>query len=106
MVIALSPVCRYDRERQMIHRGNRNYALTDIQYHLLEYLLSHKDVVVPHAAIINTLWPEKRLGKNECLRVVVMRLRKKIEVDIKNPMILITCYRQGYLLKTVQNNDA
>lgn len=46
--------------------------------------------------LINKLWGKKNISKN-ALRILVHRLRKKIELDHKHPRIIVNLHNKGYV---------
>jgi two-component system, OmpR family, KDP operon response regulator KdpE len=74
-------------------------TLTRKEYRLLHVLASHLGLVVTHQQLIKEVWG-RALGDNvQYLRMLVRKLRQKIEVDPNQPKFLITESGVGYRLE-------
>jgi two-component system, OmpR family, KDP operon response regulator KdpE len=79
--------------------GEERIALTRKEYRLLHVLASHLGLVVTHQQLIKEIWG-RALGDNvQYLRMLVRKLRQKIEVDPNQPKFLITESGVGYRLE-------
>jgi two-component system, OmpR family, KDP operon response regulator KdpE len=70
--------------------------LTRKEYRLLHVLATHLGLVVTHQQLLKEIW-----GSNhnvQYLRILVRKLRQKIEADPDNPRVLITESGVGYRL--------
>jgi two-component system KDP operon response regulator KdpE len=78
--------------------GDERIALTRKEYRLLHVLASHLGLVVTHQQLIKEVWG-RALGDNvQYLRMLVRKLRQKIELDPNQPKFLITESGVGYRL--------
>jgi len=68
------------------------------EYLVLEILAQHAGKVVTRQQIMKQVWGGPHLDDTHYLRVVVRKLRKKIEVDANRPRILLTELGIGYRL--------
>ena len=76
--------------------------LTVTEYDVLSLLVKHAGKVITHRFIINEIWgPRTVSGQLNNLRVVVLRLRQKIELDPDRPQLLLTEPGVGYRLEAV-----
>jgi two-component system KDP operon response regulator KdpE len=79
--------------------GDERITLTRKEYRLLHVLASHLGLVVTHQQLIKEVWG-RALGDNvQYLRMLVRKLRQKIEVDPNQPKFLITESGVGYRLE-------
>jgi two-component system, OmpR family, KDP operon response regulator KdpE len=79
--------------------GEERVTLTRKEYRLLHVLASHLGLVVTHQQLIKEIWG-RALGDNvQYLRMLVRKLRQKIEVDPNQPKFLITESGVGYRLE-------
>jgi len=76
--------------RCLINPGGEEIQLTNLEYRLLQLLISHPGYVFPTDELIEMVWGEYGSGDQILLKNVVYRLRKKIETDPSNPMLLQT----------------
>jgi two-component system, OmpR family, KDP operon response regulator KdpE len=68
------------------------------EYLVLEILAKHAGKVVTRQQIMKQVWGGPHLDDTHYLRIVVRKLRKKIEVDPTRPRILLTELGIGYRL--------
>jgi len=68
------------------------------EYLVLEILAQHAGKVVTRQQIMKQVWGEPHLDDTHYLRIVVRKLRKKIEVNPTRPRILLTELGIGYRL--------
>jgi len=74
--------------------------LTRIEYKLLEVLVRHADKVVTHRQLLNEAWGPDHEDQIQYLRVYMLQLRRKIELDPTEPRYLRTESGIGYRLTT------
>jgi two-component system, OmpR family, KDP operon response regulator KdpE len=77
--------------------GNR-LVLGPKEYLVLKVLAQHVGKVVTRQQIMKEVWGDPHLDDTHYLRIVVRKLRKKIEVDPARPRILLTELGIGYRL--------
>jgi two-component system, OmpR family, KDP operon response regulator KdpE len=76
--------------------GDREARLTPKELDLLQYLVTHPNVPIPHTKLLQSVWGPDYGDEVEYLRVFVNQLRKKIEKNPSNPKYLITEPWVGY----------
>src|ERR1700686_2588776 len=82
--------------------GDERITLTRKEYRLLHVLASHLGLVVTHQQLIKEIWG-RALGDNvQYLRMLVRKLRQKIELDPNQPKFLITESGVGYRLERLK----
>src|SRR5499425_2415559 len=79
-----------------VYVGNREARLTPKEFDLLQYMVAHANVPIPHTKLVQTVWGEEHGGEVEHLRVFINQLRKKIERNPSNPKYLLTEPWIGY----------
>ncbi len=84
-------------QRMTIVRGEQ-HKLTRKELALLQVLMRDADRIVPHQFILQKLWGASHDTSAQYLRVLVRRLRQKLEVDPAAPKILLTEAGVGYRL--------
>jgi DNA-binding winged helix-turn-helix (wHTH) protein len=92
---------RYDEEQGIIELSTGVITLTGSENKLFSLFSANetkgKDVkIVTKRQISLFVWGEQRVGST-LIRISIMRLRKKIEPDAKNPQILLSIPRKGYI---------
>jgi two-component system, OmpR family, KDP operon response regulator KdpE len=84
--------------RQATVRG-KTVHLTPKEFELLKYLANHANKVVPHRELLQAVWGPDYGSELGHLRAYVKELRKKIEVNPKQPKYLLTEPWVGYRLR-------
>jgi two-component system KDP operon response regulator KdpE len=79
--------------------GEERITLTRKEYRLLHLLASHIGLVVTHQQLINEIWGTALAENVQYLRMLVRKLRQKIEADPNQPRYLITETGVGYRLE-------
>jgi two-component system, OmpR family, KDP operon response regulator KdpE len=73
-------------------------VLSPKEYRLLQVLAQHAGNVVTHNILMKEVWGERHLQNAHYLRILVRRLRGKIEQNPKQPRILVSELGVGYRL--------
>ncbi|MFZ0760140.1 MAG: response regulator transcription factor [Candidatus Sulfotelmatobacter sp.] len=79
-----------------VTREGRKEHLTPKEFDLLRCLVSHAGQVIPHRRLLQAVWGPDYGEELQYLRVVVNQLRRKIELDARNPKYLLTEPWVGY----------
>jgi DNA-binding response OmpR family regulator len=85
----------FDLQTGWLHGVELN--LTPTEYRLLVYLVENRGQVITYQQIINHLWEGSETKAKKDVFVHVSRLRKKIEVDPKDPSYIQTRWGVGYI---------
>jgi len=80
--------------------NGKEVTLTPTEYALLQHLAVHSDKVLTHTMLLQSVWGSEYSSEKEYLRVFVGRLRRKLELDPKNPKFIQTIPGVGYHLAT------
>lgn len=95
---------RMDTKAMEVYRGGKRIDLTAREFRLLEYLLLHKNEVVPKTYILENVWDINHdLGTN-VVEVYINYLRKKIDHDFPVPLIK-TVVGMGYTIKDTHREN-
>jgi two-component system KDP operon response regulator KdpE len=79
-----------------VRLGEREVRLTPKEFDLLQYLVTHPNVPIPHTRLLQAVWGPDYGEEVEYLRVFINQLRKKIEKDPSKPRYLLTEPWVGY----------
>lgn len=82
-----------------VQSDNRQIRLTTKEFEVLLYLAAHPNKVMKHREILQAVWGPDYGNEQEYLRVVVNRLRKKLEACPSSPKYLLTEPWIGYRLE-------
>ena len=79
---------------------NKNpIRLTRKEYRLLHILATHIGLVVTHDQLLKEIWSGNQRDNIQYLRILVRKLRQKIETDPNHPRLLVTESGVGYRLQ-------
>jgi two-component system, OmpR family, KDP operon response regulator KdpE len=85
-----------DLDRHLITLRGQPLELTPIEFNLLVFLMENVGKVLPHKAILQSVWGQEYGQEAEYLRVYIGRLRQKIEANPAEPRYLLTERGIGY----------
>jgi two-component system, OmpR family, KDP operon response regulator KdpE len=85
-----------DLANHTAHKNNELIKLTSTEFSLLALLSKNAGKVLTHQYILKEIWGYGYLEQTQYLRVFVAQLRKKIEEDPSNPLLIITESGIGY----------
>ncbi len=85
------------RKREVRVRGEL-IDLTPTEYQLLQVLAEQVGTVVTHEQLLRTVWGNQQARDNDYLKVYIWHLRRKIELDPRQPQLLLTEWGIGYRL--------
>lgn len=86
-----------DTKTKTIKNREKNISLTDKEYEILHFFLIHRGEVVSNKNMYEGVWQEKYLpSASNTIMVHILNLRKKLEDDINNPIIIKTVWGKGY----------
>jgi two-component system KDP operon response regulator KdpE len=81
--------------------------LTRKEYRLIHVLATHVGLVVTHDQLLRDIWSGNQRENIQYLRILVRKVRQKIETDPNDPRLLITESGVGYrLLSRLETNPA
>jgi two-component system KDP operon response regulator KdpE len=89
-----------DLDRRRVTSDGNEVHLTPNEYKLLAYLMKHAGKVLTHRQLLNEVWGAAYASQTHYLRVYMVQLRHKLEVDPARPRYLVTEPGVGYRLKT------
>ena len=79
--------------------------LTRKEYRLLHVLATHVGLVVTHDQLLKEIWSGNQRDNIQYLRILVRKLRQKIEADSNQPRLLVTESGVGYRLQSRLENS-
>ncbi len=87
-----------DQQKREVRVRDETVDLTPTEYHLLLILSENAGKVVEHETLLRAVWGQEYTKDNDYLKVYIWHLRRKIEVDPRNPKLLLTEWGVGYRL--------
>ena len=85
-----------DFTARSVTNGSKTAHLTPKELDLLRYLTQHTNEAVPHRELLQAVWGPDYGDQVDYLRVFIMNLRKKIELDPEHPEYITTEPWVGY----------
>ena len=79
--------------------------LTKKEYRLLHILATHIGLVVTHDQLLREIWSGNQRENIQYLRILVRKVRQKIEADPNHPQLLVTESGVGYRLQARLETD-
>jgi two-component system KDP operon response regulator KdpE len=89
---------KIDLANRAIYRDEERVSVSPKEYRLLQMLAQHAGNVVTHGVLMKDIWGQAHLENLHYLRILVRKLRRKIERDPKQPRLLISEHGVGYRL--------
>lgn len=89
---------KIDRAGREVWVRNERIKITPTEYKLLLTLAKHAGKVVTHRQLLSEVWGSEYSEEAQYLRVYMGYLRKKVEADPQNPVLLLNEPRVGYRL--------
>jgi len=87
-----------DLTKRAVSRGGERIKLSRTEWLVLQTLAANAGKVVLHNELLSKVWGPEYRDELEYLRVWVSRLRRKLEADPAEPVIIKTFQGIGYLL--------
>ena len=87
---------RIDVDRHVVAVRGETFAMPLKEFDLLELLVRNAGRVLTRGQIIDRVWGSDYVGDTKTLDVHVKRLRAKIELDPRNPTLILTVRGLGY----------
>ncbi|MET4205285.1 response regulator transcription factor [Bradyrhizobium sp. LA2.1] len=92
-----------DLVTRTVSLNNNLVRLTRKEYRLLHVLAMHVGLVVTHDQLLKDIWNGNQRDNIQYLRILVRKLRQKIEADPNQPRLLVTESGVGYRLQNRQD---
>ncbi len=89
--------------RRTLSKNDKNIELTQVEFHIIEYLFTNPDTPLDRNDILTRVWGESYFGEEKIVDVNIRRLRVKIEDEPSEPKYLVTVRGMGY--KWCTNQD-
>jgi len=87
-----------DVQHFTIRRGKKEHSMSYYEVELLKLLYAHANQPVTRDEILDKVWGTEKFPTNRTVDNFIVKLRKKIEEDYKNPKHILTIYGVGYKL--------
>jgi DNA-binding response OmpR family regulator len=81
-----------------VRRGNKELSLSHYEVEIMKLLYANADRPVTRDEILDKVWGVDSYPTNRTVDNFIVKLRKKIEEDYRNPKHILTIYGVGYKL--------
>jgi DNA-binding response OmpR family regulator len=88
-----------DLTRREVWVNGQPVALTPTEFRLLSCFVKHAGETVPHDRLMMQVWGPNYAGARNAIKLYVHQLRKKLEVDPRQPQRILTRRGEGYLFR-------
>ncbi len=92
----VAPGLTINFDKRLVMVGDRPVRLTPKEFELLRYLVANQGRSLGHRRLLQAVWGPDYGDETEYLRVFINQLRKKIELDPREPMYIHTEPWVGY----------
>ena len=90
-----------DLNRRIALREGHPLELTDTEFRLLSYLLSHPDQPLSRSELLVNVWGQNGATQTRTVDVFIGRLRRWIEIEPSQPKVITNVRGIGYRLNSV-----
>lgn len=87
-----------DVKHFIVRRGKREHSMSHYEVELFKLLYAHANQPVTRDEILDKVWGTEIYPTNRTVDNFIVKLRKKLEEDYKNPRHILTIYGVGYKL--------
>jgi two-component system alkaline phosphatase synthesis response regulator PhoP len=85
-----------DDVRHRVYSKGKEIEITNREYELLKFLMQNRGVAYSRDDLLNYVWGYEYSGETRTVDVHIRQLRRKIEIDDSNPVIIETVRGRGY----------
>lgn len=96
-VVRIGP-SQVDVKHFLVRRGRKEYSLSHYEVELFKLLYARANQPVSRDEILDRVWGTESFPTNRTVDNFIVKLRKKIEEDYRNPRHILTIYGVGYKL--------
>ena len=93
-----APPLAMDAARREVTVRGRRVVLTRQEFEILQQLADRPGMVFSRVALLRTVWHEKQRASERTVDVTISRLRRKIELNPRDPQLILTSWGAGYKL--------
>lgn len=87
-----------DKQKHEVLVRSEPVDLTPTEYDLLLLLAENAGTVLNHETLLHGVWGQEYTKDNDYLKVYIWHLRRKLELDPRDPKLLLTEWGVGYRL--------
>ena len=87
---------RVDYRRAEVTRNGQPVELAAREYHLLRYLIEHREATISRDELLNEVWGYDAMPTTRTVDVHIGLLRQKLEPNPRHPQLILTIHGLGY----------
>ncbi len=87
---------RVDSRRAEVTRNGQPVELAAREYHLLRYLIEHREATISRDELLNEVWGYDAMPTTRTVDVHIGLLRQKLEPNPRHPQFILTVHGLGY----------
>ena len=87
-----------DAKHFTVRRGKEEHSMSHYEVEVLKLLHARVNQPVTRDEILNKVWGTEKFPTNRTVDNFIVKLRKKVEEDYRNPRHILTIYGVGYKL--------
>lgn len=87
---------RVDSRRAEVTREGQPVELAAREYHLLRYLIEHREATISRDELLNEVWGYDAMPTTRTVDVHIGLLRQKLEPNPRHPQFILTIHGLGY----------
>ena len=87
---------RIDFRRAEVTRSGDAVELSAREYHLLQYLINHRETVISREELLEQVWGYQATPLTRTVDVHIAWLRQKLETNPRHPQYILTVHGLGY----------
>lgn len=91
-----------DNIRHRVYRQGKEIEMTNREYELLKFLMIHRGAAYSRDDLLNYVWGYEYSGETRTVDVHIRQLRRKLEQDDSNPVLIETVRGRGYRFKEAE----
>lgn len=95
-----------DPVRREVTLNNSSVPLTALEFDLLHFLASHPGRVWRRSELIQAVWDYEYVGDQRVVDVHIGQIRRKLEVDSNQPVMIQTVRGVGYKFEVPETTEA
>ncbi len=85
-----------DDAKHRVYKNDQEIEMTNREYELLKFLMIHQGVAYSRDDLLNYVWGYEYSGETRTVDVHIRQLRRKLEDDDANPVMIETVRGRGY----------
>ncbi len=95
-ILVRSGMVTLDDVKHRVYKGDKEVEMTNREYELLKFMINNKGIAYSRDSLLSSVWGYEYAGETRTVDVHIRQLRRKLEEDDSNPLIIETVRGRGY----------